>query len=89
MGFDEAKAVEVVMSEPAFPVEHSGLKHGLTKREYAAIAAMQGLLASDTEATCISGGLKAVAEHYSKCAVAYADALILELGKPAELEKKP
>jgi len=48
---------------------------GLTKREYAAIAAMQGYLASHAGA---------VAQVLAKRSIAYADALLAELEKQKE-----
>ena len=75
--------------EPAFPGteiqmvgnSYDGMKEvkrlvsGLTKREYAAIMAMQGLLA------CTSLGLGASSNAIATTAVLYADALLTELSK--------
>lgn len=53
---------------------------GLTKREYFAAMAMQGLLACDGE-HCLSAALtfKDHCEERSKVAITYADALLAEL----------
>lgn len=72
--------------EPAFPVSPEGSRGkvssvhgGLTKREYAAIRAMEGILA----------GLPQTAEYHAETtaetAVRHADALLAELAK----EPKP
>lgn len=63
------------VSNLAFPYDtHTGLpRHpGLTKREYAAIAALQGLLAADSHGTLSYQG---AAEQ----AVGHTDALLAEL----------
>ena len=63
------------MSDPAFP-QHSGCYiPGLTKREYFAIRALQGIL---VDKDMQGAGDTIVAE----CAVQMADALIRELEKP-------
>jgi len=48
---------------------------GLTKREYFAAMAMQGMLANSSYTDSIEG--------IAKAAVAYSDALLAELDKPA------
>jgi hypothetical protein len=64
--------METKANEPAYPnIQVPSLK-GLTKREYFAAMALQGLLA-DYESECI--------EDYSKYAVKLADSLIEELSK--------
>lgn len=50
---------------------------GISKREYFAAKAMQGLLACDHVGNCGMPG-----EALAKSALHYADALILELSKP-------
>ncbi len=57
---------------------------GLTKREYFAAMAMQGLLACDGE-RCFSAALtlKDSREERAKSAIAYADALLAELERTA------
>jgi len=55
------------------------LKVGLTKREYFAALAMQGLIAADT--TCIPFRSKT-----GKVAVEFADALVTALNTPAAAE---
>ena len=59
---------------PAYPISHNGMVwDGLTKREYFAAMAMQGILASNrTQKTETS---------LSKLAVYYADALIKALNE--------
>ncbi|MEO0537671.1 MAG: hypothetical protein AAF215_27890 [Cyanobacteria bacterium P01_A01_bin.123] len=64
----------------AFPIfEASGrynpLEAGLTKREYFAAMAMQGILGSDVEGTCSY-------EAFAKSSVKQADALIAALNSP-------
>jgi hypothetical protein len=71
--------METKANEPAYPnIQVPSLKE-LTKREYFAAMAMQGLLA-DYESEYI--------EDYSKYAVKLADALIEELNKTKTNEKK-
>jgi hypothetical protein len=71
--------METKANEPGYPnIEVPSLK-GLTKREYFAAMALQGLLA-DYESECI--------EDYSKYAVKLADSLIEELSKTKTNEKK-
>lgn len=64
-------------NDPAFPEIHNDSqmldRHGLTKREYFAGLAMQGILSSKNANPTISVRIWAVAE---------ADALIAELSKP-------
>ena len=52
-------------------------KHGLTKREYFAALAMQGLLANPVEIVQMGYG----PDSFAKCAVESADALIEALNK--------
>lgn len=61
--------------KPAFPSVPHGLFKGLSFREYAAVAAMQGLL-SNPDTTDMSH------DECAKCSVNAADALIAELSKP-------
>lgn len=68
-------------NDPAFPVSPSdySAKHGLTKREYFAAMAMQGLLASDTHYT-----------HYTLMtdrAVDFADMLIEKLNSTEDAKR--
>lgn len=65
-------------SPPAFP--NSG-QTGLTKREYAAIEAMKGLLARHTYATVDIGGPKSDIDPKGICndAIVYADELLKQL----------
>lgn len=68
---------------PAFPIvnpETGTLYDGLTKREYFAGLAMQGLISSFTEKASI-GMWGSEMEQTTECAVRYADALLLELSK--------
>ena len=67
--------------EPIQTIEYNNnyISNGLTKREYFAAMAMQGLL-SDYESESI--------EDYSKYAVQLADTLIEELSKTKTNEKK-
>ena len=51
---------------------NNGLKKGITKLEYAAIAAMQGMLAADTDRDLSTGNIK---EWAVKCANALFDEL--------------
>lgn len=65
-------------NDPAFPVSPAdySAKHGLTKREYFAAMAMQGLLANDT--------------HYAlmtEKAVHYADMLIEKLNSTEDAKR--
>ena len=71
--------METKANEPAYPNKQVSSWKGLTKREYFAAMAMQGLLA-DYESEYI--------EDYSKYAVKLADALIEELNKTKTNEKK-
>lgn len=61
-------------NESAFPIPNSAVETGLTKRECAAIAAMQGLLANNSLM-----GLSV--EKVARDAVEQADALLAELEK--------
>jgi hypothetical protein len=70
------------MNQPidsAFPVPPRGLTSGLSKREYIATCALQGILA------CRNGNLplpiRVAAQNVAREAVEYADALIAELQK--------
>ena len=84
-----------VKNQPAFPVEvsvnengnlngiqtsnHTGFEMGLTKREYFAAKALQGLLSIyDSNNTNIVPNKNNV-EYMAKLAVSAADALLLEL----------
>lgn len=64
--------------EPAFPMVEQrgeeGQRYGLTKREYFAGLAMQGLCADPSYRVLISS-----AEHAAQNAVAIADAILAEL----------
>jgi hypothetical protein len=73
--------MEVKPNEPIHTIEYNNnyISYGLTKREYFAAMAMQGLL-SDYESESI--------EDYSKYAVQLADTLIEELSKTKTNEKK-
>lgn len=70
-------------NEPAYPSSKTwnddngnwGIPYGLTKREYFAGLAMQGILAN--------GWDKAFRSNMAKQAIAYADALLAELEKTA------
>ena len=66
--------METKPNEPIHTIEYNNnyISNGLTKREYFAAMALQGLLA-DYESECI--------EDYSKYAVKLADSLIEELSK--------
>ena len=85
-------------SAPAFPVEadfHTfkpkdeaewkRLLSGMTLRQYAAIQALQGLLAADENMARVNEIAAAegitVRELFARSAVGYADALLAELGK--------
>ena len=73
-------------SGPAFPSTWSKDvvigNEGMTKREYAAIAAMQGLLATQgAMANKDARWLSFSNEHTAKISVAVADALLRELAK--------
>lgn len=64
-------------AEPAFPLvfsEFAPTHVGLTKREYFAGLAMQGILSSPE-------GWENSPESMARCAVAGADALLAELGR--------
>ena len=65
-------------NDPAFPVSPSdySAKHGLTKREYFAAMAMQGLLASDTHFTLVTDR-----------AVDFADMLIEKLNSTEDAKR--
>lgn len=65
------------MAFPVSPTPESGMQgeYGLTKREYFAAMAMQGLMAD-------GGRIDDTAEGYAVRARAMADALIAELNKP-------
>jgi hypothetical protein len=64
-------------NEAAFPLKNELLGSGLTKREYFATMAMQGILASDGR----NGMLNFDAENISNWSVIQADSLIQELNK--------
>jgi len=68
---------ETKANEPVYPNKFVPILYGLTKREYFAAMAMQGLLAL--------GGV--VYQSPVKSAVEYADALIEELNKTKTNEK--
>lgn len=75
-------------NQPAYPVPVGcGLRHGLTKREAAALAAMQGLLSTPTDDSFYSEDgqrAKTMDDNYRYCAkiaCGYADALLAELAK--------
>ena len=74
MTFDEETNEHTMENEPAFPVDKWGNQEenmfGLTKREYFAVMAMQGMHASTPGS---------VSEDISAFAVNSADALIKEL----------
>ena len=74
--------------EPAFPRPHSEDKfneeqhfaqRGLTKREYFAGLALQGILASEDAVNAGKGG--SLAHLRALCAIDHADALVAELEK--------
>lgn len=70
--------------DPAFPQLHHGLplkEIGLTKREYFAMHALQGISSS------ITIGRAEYMPLIAKTAVQYADALIAELEKPEGQER--
>lgn len=76
------------MAEPnvryAFPVPDSALTNGLTKREYFAALAMQGLIASGHNAVEDreeKTWQERACQRVSMAAASYADALIEELNK--------
>jgi hypothetical protein len=60
-----------------YTAEFSGSEKGLTKREYFAAIAMQGLLSGNPFPAEKMGG-----EYIAKYSAHYADALINELNKP-------
>jgi hypothetical protein len=71
-------------SLPAFPQDDAAIREGLTKREYFAGRAMQGLLAnpgrlSPDAADSISPAQ--MAEAMGRASLAFADALLAELAK--------
>lgn len=70
------------MVDCAYPIESSACapQFGLTKREYFAAMALQGLIASFTEKAAIGSWGTEIPETV-KAAVEYADALLLELAK--------
>lgn len=69
-------------NDMAYPIETGArLETGLSKREAFAMAALQGLLASDVS------GLPVTIENYSEASVKYADALIAALNKPQETKE--
>jgi hypothetical protein len=70
----ETKQVDKIEAwESAFPHSHEGAE-GLTKREYFAAIALQGLLSN-------SGQRPQSKERFAEMAVSIADALLQELGK--------
>jgi hypothetical protein len=72
-------------NEPAFPVFRGDLSHYacLTKREYVAAMAMQGILASPAmRQLVVTYGVGKEAEiALAKCCISLADALLAELEK--------
>lgn len=65
----------------AFPSQDSNkYYHGLTKREYFAAIAMQGLLASPNFKIDVQSSVS-VSEQFAISATKYADALLAELDK--------
>lgn len=68
------KEIKTNPDEPIQPIEYNGnyLSNGLTKREYFAAMALQGILANNSTTTT---------EYYAIDAVRIADALIDELNK--------
>lgn len=89
-------------NQPAFPASRKYLtpdndifesftEGGLTKREYAAIQAMKGILSNSYAMQIISESVKPE-DHFtflSDAAVKHADALIVELDKPHSTAEKP
>ncbi len=71
--------------EMAFPFHVNGVDYcGLTKREYFAALAMQGMLANDGDTFCDEDGvepetMEQVCANGARLAVRYADALIAAL----------
>lgn len=63
--------------EQAFPSDDTA--YGLTKREYFAALAMQGLLTSSLDESQINVAPRLIGEVVAEYAVGYADALIAEL----------
>jgi len=75
-----------IADEPAFPRINGQNFHepGLTKREYFAAMAMQGMLSGDHQSDAIADQVDSIDEFYNKIAelsTEYADALIKELNK--------
>jgi hypothetical protein len=68
--------VKTEPNAPAFTTSLEQVYQGLTKREYFAAMALQGILSN-------ASGIKDEA-HWCKFAVIYADALIAELNKEKE-----
>ena len=72
--------------KPTYPLEFKkegsynteGWSNGLTKREYFAGLAMQGLISSFTEKVSYSGWVTEI-EETIKCAIYYADELLKQL----------
>ena len=69
----------------AFPSDiHRYTDGGLTKREYFAAMAMQGMLANPN-GTMMQGGDRTLhPDHISKMALIHADAVLKELDKPKD-----
>jgi hypothetical protein len=75
--------------QPIYPIEIKGIDFefkalGLTKREYFAAVAMQGLLSSFTEKAA-NGAWGSEVKETVQVALSYADTLLEELEKPTEL----
>jgi len=76
------KKLKELGEDSAFPAE--GIAWGLTKREYFAAMAMQGMLSGDHQSDAIADQVDSIDEFYNKIAelsTEYADALIKELNK--------
>jgi hypothetical protein len=76
--------MQTIGTEMAFPVpgsENNYMAEGMTKREYFAALALQGLLAGDVYEVGDVDGFAGYAAHYSKSAVSHADALIAALNE--------
>ena len=78
----QTEANNAAFARPAYLQENSGTlyyaQEGLTKREYFAAIALQGLLASDTR----PGEWNVEKTNITRTAVKFADKLIEELNKP-------
>lgn len=75
---------------PAYPKANPYVAEpgGLTKREAAAIAAMQGMMANDKSISALRDGIEGFCQATSIASVAHADALFDELER-TEKETTP